>query len=268
MDSKIKLALKSDHMDNNIIIKPAIISPINQWSSMHWHDFYELEIILDGQGQVICDDNLYNIKPGMVSFLSPIDMHKFIINDDIKIICIQFTENSISEEILDNFFNIKNNVIYLEDVELKRVLSLCELLSDNPAQTSGIYNSKLLEALLISLKNKFGTSSTNYKGSPPAMQKALSYINTHFKENPKMSDIANMVFLNNHYFCSLFKEYMGETYKDYVKKLKLSYAQKLILYTSIPLTQISLECGYSSHSNFNRDFKKFFGFSPSEMRDN
>ena len=91
-------------------------------------------------------------------------------------------------------------------------------------------------------------------------------MHSHFKENPKMGEVAKMLYLNENYFCTLIKEHIGETYKDYLKKLKLEHAKKLIINTDIPLTQISLECGYSSHSNFNRDFKKFFDISPSEMR--
>ena len=116
------------------------------------------------------------------------------------------------------------------------------------------------------MKNKFGTTSTAYKTSPQVMQKAISYIHSHFKENPKMSDVAKMLYLNEHYFSYLFKENVGECYKDYLRKLKLDYARKLVLHTSLSLTQIAYECGYSSQSNFNRDFKKVFEVSPKCMR--
>ena len=58
------------------------------------------------------------------------------------------------------------------------------------------------------------------------------------------------------------------SWKSGAGQMKLEHAKKLIINTGVPLTQISLECGYSSHSNFNRDLKNFFGISPSEMRDN
>ena len=120
----------------------------------------------------------------------------------------------------------------------------------------------------IAFKDEFETSHSEHEQSPTSIQKALLYMHSHFKENPKMGEVAKMLYLNENYFCTLFKEHIGETYKDYLKKLKLEHAKKLIINTDIPLTQISLECGYSSHSNFNRDFKKFFDISPSEMRDN
>lgn len=268
MKKDIKLALKSDHMNKNIVAKPAVVSQINPWSSMHWHDFYELEIILSGQGKVVCNNSVHSVKAGMVSFLTPVDIHKYIVDVDFKTICIQFTDNSISAEILELFLNVEKNVIYLEDDKLRKLMSLCDLLiSDISEKTfNDLYQTKLLEAMLLSLKTKFGTANTNYKLSPQTMQKALSYINTHFKENPKMSDVAKILYLNENYFCSLFKENMGEGYKEYLRKLKLNHAKNLIFHTDLPLTQISFECGYSSQSNFNRDFKAFFGSSPKGMR--
>jgi len=162
MDKKIKLARKAEHMDNNILIKPAIVSRENPWRSMHWHDFYELEIILSGEGQVICNNNVYPTKPGMLSFLTPSDMHKYVVDTDFETLCLQFTEDSIDKEILESLLTVENHVIYLDDEEMENVFSICQLLDSNMARSlpDDLYKTKLLEALLILLKNKFGTTST------------------------------------------------------------------------------------------------------------
>ena len=237
---------------------------------MHWHDFYEFELILDGEGSIVCNDKTYPIKPNMISFVTPLDFHEIHMKSNIYEFCIQFTPASISKEILAMFQNVKNPVFYCSEEQTERTRLLFNLLRDNiiPGNTGNEYNSHILESILISFKNEFETSHSEHEQSPTTIQKALLYIHSHFKENPKMADVAKMLYLNENYFCSLFKEHMGETYKDYLKKLKLDHAKKLILNTNVPLTQISLECGYSSHSNFNRDFRNFFGISPTEMRGN
>ena len=267
MNKEIKLALKSDHMDDNIVAKPFVGSPVNPWNTMHWHDFYEIELILDGEGTIICNNQEYPIKRGMVSFLTPFDMHKYVINSDIQTICIKFTEDSISKEIFESLLTVKSNVIYLDNEYLQSVHSICNLLNTDLLKSisENLYKSKLLESLIILLKNEFSKASATDK-NPTPIQKALSYIHSHFKEDPKMSDVANTLFLNEHYFCSLFKEHIGESYKSYLRKLKLNYAQKLITHTTIPITQIAMESGYSSISNFNKDFKRFFNISPKDMR--
>ena len=237
---------------------------------MHWHDYYEFEIILDGAGEIICNNKSYPIKPGMVSFVTPLDFHEIHMKNKVHELCIQFSPGSISKEVLSEFQNVKNPIFYCSEEETDRTRILINLLKNNTIQglSGNEYLSRILESILISFKNEFETSHSEHEQSPTSIQKALLYMHSHFKENPKMGEVAKMLYLNENYFCTLFKEHIGETYKDYLKKLKLEHAKKLIINTDIPLTQISLECGYYSHSNFNRDFKKFFGFSPSEMRDN
>jgi len=237
---------------------------------MHWHDFYEFELMLAGEGILICNDKTYEIKPGLVSFVTPLDFHEIHMKSDVHELCVQFAPESISKDILSEFQNVKNPVFYCSEEQIERIITLFNLLKNvrTPRNTEKEYNSHILESILISLKDDFDVSDSTLEQSPTSIQKALLYIHSHFKENPKMSDVAKMLYLNENYFCSLFKEHMGETYKDYIKKLRLDYAKKLILNTDIPLTQIAMECGYSSQSNFNRNFKDFFRTSPSEMRNN
>ena len=265
---KIRKPANSVNIGNGITMFETLFRP--ELIAMHWHDFYEVEFILDGDGEIIYNEKKYPVRPGMISFLTPLDFHEIRIKNKLHVLCIQFAPESINKEILSEFQNVKNPVIYCSEEQVRRTLTLFNLLRENtiPGNTGNEYISHVLELILISFKNDLETSNSTHEQSPTSIQKALLYIHSHFKENPKMGDVAKMLYLNENYFCTLFKEHIGETYKDYLKKLKLEHAKKLIINTDIPLTQISLECGYSSHSNFNRDFKKFFGFSPSEMRDN
>ena len=72
--------------------------------------------------------------------------------------------------------------------------------------------------------------------------------------------------MNERYFCQKFKDYTGKCYKDYLRERKLRYARRLVLATEMPLLQIAEESGYETQSHFNREFKDFFGISPTAMR--
>jgi len=263
---KIRKPANSITIGNGITMFETLFRP--QRIPMHWHDFYEFEFILDGDGDIIYNDKKYTIKPGTLSFLTPLDFHEISIKNKLHVLCVQFTPESISKEILSEFQKLKNPVIYCSEEQIERTLAIFKLLRENvvTGAVGNEYISHLLETMLISFKAQFKISYTGQEKSPTSVQKALLYIHSHFKENPKMSDVAKTLYLNENYFCSLFKEHMGETYKDYIKKLRLDYAKKLILNTDIPITQIAMECGYSSQSNFNRDFKTIFGVPPREMR--
>ena len=80
MNKEIKLALKSDHMDDNIVAKPFVGSPVNPWNTMHWHDFYEIEIVIRGTGTQIFNGRNYELKRGCAYLLSPLDFHSVSLN--------------------------------------------------------------------------------------------------------------------------------------------------------------------------------------------
>ena len=63
-------------------------------ATMHWHEFYELEVVLSGQGRCILNGNTFEMKRGSISFLTPIDFHSVttIEADPMEIINIMFSE--------------------------------------------------------------------------------------------------------------------------------------------------------------------------------
>lgn len=266
MNKNIRLISNQLQSDQRIVINYK--TEIPSFLSIHWHNFYELEIITNGSGEVLCNNKKYPVKPGMVTILTPLDFHEYSLTSDTKIINIQFFAENLHEEAQTFLSKLKNNIIYVSPEFLEPVLTLCKLLSENPYHgTAGdLYASSILDAILFSFKNEFKTTSLDNKYSSTTIQKALTYINSNFKNNPKMSDVANYLFINESYFSNLFKKSMGESYKNYVKKLKLNHASNLIVHTQLSIAAIAIESGYNSPSHFNREFKEMFGISPVAMR--
>ena len=122
---------------------------------------------------------------------------------------------------------------------------------------------RIVESLLLLLPSDNDDITSNKSGD---IQKAIVYINDHFKENPSLSDVAAIIPFNERYFCKKFKEYTGESYKAYLKKLKLGYARRLLLATDYSMIEVAEMSGYQTQSHFNREYKDCFGETPSETR--
>lgn len=266
MNKNIRLIHNQLQSDDHVIVTYKTHSPT--FLSIHWHNFFELEIVTKGSGEVSCNTKKYPIKPGMVSLLTPLDFHEYSITSETDIINIQFFADTLHEEVQSFLSKLKENVIYVLTEFLAPVITLCKLLDENRyhGTTGELYASSILDAILFSFKNEFKTTSLDNKRSSITIQKALTYINSNFKNNPRMSDVANYLFINESYFSDLFKKKMGESYKNYVKKLKLNYASNLIVHTQLPISAIASESGYNSPSHFNKEFKEMFGISPVAMR--
>lgn len=235
-------------------------------SSLHGHDFYELDIIISGATNTAINGKRLLAKPGDIFFMTPTDFHEY--TDSFDIYNVQFTGEAVSAEILERFIEAKQPIYSPGKDCFEKILRTVNLMDEiaKSVKSSNDILTKLLEAILLLLSNDEDVSLCNEAVPNKDMQKAVTYVRTHFKENPSLSEVAALFPLNENYFCTKFKEYTGFTYKEYLKKIKLRYARRLIYATNLSMIEVAENCGYSSQSHFNRDFKKYYGVSPLHLK--
>jgi two-component system response regulator YesN len=117
-----------------------------------------------------------------------------------------------------------------------------------------------LEMLIDSLNEE------RESGSSHAHQRALLYIGQNYKEDISMEQVAEYVNLSPHYFSKLFRQQAGETFIDYLTRLRINEAKRLIAAEEMSLKGICYEVGYKDPNYFSRVFKKTAGITPSEFR--
>lgn len=235
--------------------------------SLHWHNVYEIEIVLSGSGEMVCNGKVWQVCRGMVCLLSPADFHEYRNCSDVSLINIQFSENGIAYEILNGFLQQKTSVIYADEKLLGELSALCELLDGS---AGGAYRSccdkKLLECVMLLFLDRCVDQMQQPQETADPIHKAIMYVDSHFRENPPMREVAAMFYLNETYFCRAFKKTAGLSYKSYLRQKKLSACVSLLRYTRLPVAQIAGRCGYDTVSHFNREFKNEFGLAPAAFR--
>jgi two-component system response regulator YesN len=95
---------------------------------------------------------------------------------------------------------------------------------------------------------------------------AKRYINEHFREPLSLEDVAREVHLSSFYLSRLFKEKEGVNFVDYLTRLRLEEAKKLLVQTNDKVAAIAERVGYAEANYFSRIFRRHFGMSPSEYR--
>ncbi len=234
--------------------------------SVHWHNCFEFDIVLQGSGVMLCNGKEYSVRRGMVCFLSPTDFHEYQNCDQMDLINIQFSENDLRFELLNQFISLRTNVVYADEAKLASIDQLCRLLGTMPREPQArIYDKNLLECLIVAFLNCCQRNETP-SHETSRIQRAILYIHAHFKENPPMSEVAALYAYDPNYFCRLFKKSTGVSYKAYLRTLKLEYGMKLIRYTDLPIIEIAAACGYETQSHFNREFKARYQSPPSSYR--
>ncbi len=97
---------------------------------------------------------------------------------------------------------------------------------------------------------------------------ACEYIEKNFQEDINLNKISNYVSLSKNYFCNIFKKETGMTIWDYLIRIRMEEAKKMLLETGQKAYDVSERVGYDDPSYFGRLFKKYTGFTPIEFRDN
>ncbi len=237
-------------------------------STLHGHDFYELDIITGGRVSSTLNGKPVVAKKGIVFFLTPEDFHEYLGDGEVDILNLQFFGDALTSSVLQQITERKSRTFVLEESVFATLEPIFSAIEENVKRGERAMPicSRLLECILLTLINSEVEESNGDRIIKSDMQKALIFIQQHFKENPTLSQVASFIPMNERYFCHKFKEYTGKCYKDYLRERKLRYARRLVLATEMPLIKIAEESGYETQSHFNREFKGYFGVSPTAMR--
>lgn len=98
------------------------------------------------------------------------------------------------------------------------------------------------------------------------LQRAIDYIRANYQRDLNMAMVSNYVSLNYSYFSQAFKDYTGETFVSYLRKLRLQKAKELLAGTSLKVYEISEHAGFENVKHFTRVFREAEGVSPLEYR--
>ncbi len=95
---------------------------------------------------------------------------------------------------------------------------------------------------------------------------AVLYIQENFRENLSVDQVAEHVEKSPNYVSALFKKEVGKSFSTYVNHLRITEAKRLLNETTLLLSEISEEVGYTDYVYFVAVFKKLEGCAPSSFR--
>ncbi|MFO1470042.1 MAG: AraC family transcriptional regulator [Turneriella sp.] len=97
-------------------------------------------------------------------------------------------------------------------------------------------------------------------------QKAIWYVESHFRSAPQLMDIAASCDTSSYHLTRSFAVNTGITLARYVRARRLTEAARKLAAGSADILTVAIEAGYGSHEAFTRAFKDQFGITPEEVR--
>lgn len=242
----------------------------------HSHDYFQMYYCTAGQGNMYIEGKSFVLRQSECLVIWPNQIHELypIENGQLRIIDTKFY-------ILDE--NLKRALLQAPQV-IKIADPFFRELQQNMRDewVSGALYAKEMATVLfeqciflfirdnaqVSIKPPFYRMMREKTEKLTGLEKTLAlYLSEHFLEDLSLDKIAKDLCYSKNYLCKIFKNSSGFTINEYINYLRISKAYDMVCCTNHRLTEISVQCGFSSIHYFSRIFHRIVGMSPSQARD-
>ncbi len=123
----------------------------------------------------------------------------------------------------------------------------------------------MLRACLNNIADEMAESSTDVKA---LIQSACRYVEAQYARSTlRIRDAAVHAGLSPSYFSAMFAKYAGESFSDYLLRIRMKEAQLLLSNTDLRTYEIAYKVGYDNPTYFSTLFKRFTGMTVSQYRE-
>lgn len=299
--SKITEVKRMEHFENEAQSGIHVMETASEVITPHWHNHYEIDFCYDGNGYTILNGKKYPCRRGTFSFVTLSDVHEHKSDNKgcLKFINLNFNFNAISYSVITELLHKFSGFVFQcdeeETVKFENILKQIKDEDENNKPLGKRYIKNLLDNLLIEVyrkkkeydkekfdkqeydKRKLNTETTDLKSTfsdteyaplPRSVQRVVYYVNAHFKEQITLKDVSDYAEIEYTSIGKYIKKYLNVSFKEYLTDIRLTYAKNLLSNTDVTITELAFYCGYSTVTYFISEFKKKYGCSPREYRQN
>lgn len=256
-----------------------------------WHQHRETELIYmeRAYGTFLLGDSLISFdsengdRQSIVFLIGSLLSHSFFHHPDSSshsrnsnVISVFFNAGTLGE----GFFDLpemkgakhlleKSHCAYavMEDSK-QSIASLMEQLCESEGVNRLICFLGILELISkpSNLEQVTGHSAVQRTNGNDRLTEIIHYIHEHYQTELLVGETAEHFNMSVSAFSSFFKRYTGQTFIEFINRLRISKACERLLAGDEDITSIGFGCGFKNLSNFNRRFKQYKHESPREYR--
>lgn len=248
---------------------------------MHWHNEFEINYIREGSAEFICGEEKFTSSKGDIIITQPNVLHSIYpgvnagqVYDTLvfshEIFGSSNSDRYISEcirPLINGSMKIRTHITpehhYYPELEIIAE-NIFACAKGNSPQLDMLMRSELIR--LFWLLETEAETAPELCRADSIIRPALEYIAEHFNENITVSQLAASVHLSESYFMNRFRKHVGLSAVEYISHFRIDKACKGLIGTKKNVLEIAFECGFHNISNFNRQFRRIIGCSPTEYR--
>ncbi|GAA4315260.1 AraC family transcriptional regulator [Compostibacter hankyongensis] len=253
-------------------------------SPFHFHDLYELILIVRSYGKLYAGNKVLNFKDNEVFLFAPGFAHCFYnersfisSGETAHAIVIFFRGDFLGKDFFSNAEMARSRDLFQNaafGIKVTDTDALMHGYFTSITQKSGMDALIILLQLINLLSGRNDLSLINPEVSRVTLNNAdsarlepvLKYVIENFKDEIYNREAAALACLNEAAFCRYFKSRTQQTFSQFVNNVRVVHAADLLLKEDRGIADIGYECGFKNISYFNRQFKNIMGQTPMAYR--
>lgn len=263
----------------NYCTKDMVVITTNKATSInhgtHVHNSFEFTICHAYIPSIIADNKIQDGFAGAIIAFNPMQEHGIKYSLSGYSLCSIHVDRNLVESVSTELYGSPNIVfsndiigvnhdinllvnLFLEELRYKQTGH--EFMTENLAL---IIVGNLIRNIKHNLPDRPHNRPGGYKEN---IKKVIDYMNENYTTGVSCDELSKLIKMDKYRFIRIFKKQMNKTPYEYLLDLKIEKAKKMLKAKDYTITEISMMCGFSSHSHFTTIFKKKTGVSPTEYR--
>ena len=197
------------------------------------------------------------------------------VSESVALVEFIYKKNSSENPLSVNMIRLLVNEIIGTFIKIKKHITIsdCEN-TEIDLMINRLKESKSLEEIfsLFAKTTEYLSNVANNKKKSHNLQLKENIIelvhSDYHDDNFCITNLAAKVNLSEKYLTNFFKEQLGESFQNYLEKIRMEKAVWLMKQTELTIAEIAIETGYSNVNTFYKAFKRYSGVSPSTFRTN
>ena len=232
--------------------------------SRHSHEEAHMALLFQGTIENTKRGSTSVISASRLMFMPPEETHTTRYSDRVHAFYIRFMP-SWWERLPSRIPLLEEAGQYANDPPAWLAIQIHRELQKRDDLTPLMLEGLTMELLVAISRSGSDTSDSNTsrdRGKPIWLTQAQDYLHAHFRESIAVEAIASTVGVHPGHLMRVFRQQYHCTIGDYVRRLRVQSACRLIQESEHPLSQIALSVGFSDQAHFSRTFKAVTGMTP------
>ena len=238
--------------------------PPNLRQPRHTHKYASFSLVMSGSYLEKLSRQSFRRKSATIVLHPPEESHAVDFETNVRIFGVEFDFERL--EAIRRYSTVLDEPASLQSENINHLGRRIY----QEFQKPDAFSAMAIEGLILEILAEASRceTRTDEKQLPHWLSQTRDFLHDNFADSFAVEDVARIAGVHPVHLSRVFRRKFGCTIGEYVRRLRVEYANRQLSETETPLSEIALAAGFADQSHLNKTFKAVFGLTPAERRRN